>query len=213
MASQCGQALFLSEGRGCARTLRHASVLWCTRLLLYHQNHLEANQTRHQDSFEYNALCVPGQDSHPFTLGPLQHHAVKDRTCKTNKHTFSWIRCSRRRPLSESRRRVHQEPLGLNTLSVHHCHATVVVWKTSATLCGRDSDKATTQWRLPWDHKFSLLDSQPLHAPLPFPVPPQEETCGNWHARDVRPELAADTPMQKIGIFEDIVFFAQCATC
>ena len=92
----------------------------CTRLLFHHQCHLKSNQTRHQCTLEYNALCVPAQHAHLFTVGlssstPSRIKLVRPRS------THSLRSGVHDAVHSKNRRRVHQEPLGHNTRLVHHC--------------------------------------------------------------------------------------------
>ena len=115
VASQAGWACFFSESDALADTLGHTSVLRCTRLLFHHQCYLKANQTRRQDPFEYNVLCAPAQDAHLFTVGlssttPSRIKLVGPRS------THSFRSGAHDAVNIKSGRRVHQEPLGHNTL-------------------------------------------------------------------------------------------------
>ena len=101
--------------------------------LFHHQCHLKA-RPGHQDPLECNALCVPAQDAHLFTLGlsdttPSRFKLVRPRS------THSLRSGIQDAVHSKNRRRVHQVPLGHNTRLVHHCHTTVAVCKSSTTSC------------------------------------------------------------------------------
>ena len=150
---------------GCARTARHV-LLWCTRLLFHHQCHLKSNQTRRQDPLEYNAFRVPAQDAtySPWGLSrttPSRFKLVRPRSTHSRR---SGVHDAAH---SQSRRRVHQEPLGHNTLQVHNAqsHTTVAVCKPStAARC------TSLRRRLGQGHGFP---PPPSVLPLPLSLRPR----------------------------------------
>ena len=82
---------------------------------------------------EYNALCVPAQDAHLFTVGLSGTTQSRIKLVRP-RSTHSFRSGVHDAVHSKNRRRVHQEPLGHNTRLVHHCHTTVAVWKPSTTV-------------------------------------------------------------------------------
>ena len=212
VGNQSSWACFFSESVAFAHTLGHTSVLRRTRLLFHHQCHFKSNQTRRQDPLEYNALCVPAQDAHLFTVGlsrttPSRFKLVRPRSTHSRRsgiHDAVHF---------ESRRRFHQELLGVNTLvsppfATRQCGSRPLLHH--ARLSRRDSDKATT--RRPWDHKFSLPDSQPLRA---FPSSPSlVRNVRQLLRRQCRPTLGRGHSNHRRLDFSKCVFpNLVCATC
>ena len=202
--------LFVSERVALAHTPGHASVPRCTRLLFHHQCHLKPNQTSCQCPLEYNALCVPAQHAHLFTVGlssttPSRFKFVRPRIT----HTLTWIWCSRRRPLQEPQTRSTRAcwsehppspPLPHDSGGVEPVQYCTMHVCADATRTRQQHDGG-----LLWDHKFSVSDSQPS---LLFPSPPRDETCGNWSADNVGPDWLLTLQYERLNIFGDVAVFA-----